>query len=232
MVSMWFDLKESATALRRRGASITYIEKELGISRSTLSGWLKDIALTKRQKDVLERNKYQALARARKAAALWHNEQKQERLRKAERDAEKTLSRIDKNDTDILELALAVLYLGEGFKNSDETAIGSSDPLILKFFLTILSEVYNIDTDKIRCELGLRADQDPRKIIRFWAKELDLPAACFTQVNIDKRTVGSKTYPHYHGVCSLRCGNIAVKRKLLFLGRRFFEKTIEQYMRD
>lgn len=232
MVSRWIEWKEDAIALRKKGASITRIEKELGIPRSTLSGWLKGITLTKKQREALGRNRYHALIKARKAAVLWHNQQKQERLRKAEDDAGKVLDRVNSEDKDILELALAILYLGEGFKNNDETAIGSSDPLILKFFLTILFEVYKIDTSKIRCELGLRVDQNPRKMVRFWAKELGLPTSCFKQVNIDKRTAGSKTYSHYHGVCSVRCGNIAIKRKLLFLGRKFFEKVIEQPMRD
>ncbi len=231
MVSKWIEWKEDAVALRKKGASITRIEKELGIPRSTLSGWLKGVILTKKQRETLGRNRYHALIKARKAAVLWHNQQKQERLRKAENDAGKVLDRINSKDKDILELALAILYLGEGFKRSVETAIGSSDPLTLKFFLTILSRVYNIDISKIRCELYLRADQSPRRIIRFWAKELGLPLTSFKQINVDRRTIGSKTYPNYHGVCSLRCGNVAIQRKLVFLGNKFFEKTVKEYAR-
>ena len=125
----------------------------------------------------------------------------------------------------MLELALAILYLGEGNKATGETSIDSSDPLILQFFLSCLKKIYNFDIKKIKCELHLRADQNPKAIKRFWAQELNIPLDNFKQVAIDKRTAGSKTYPFYKGVCVLRCGNVAIQRRLLFLGR-FFCKRI------
>jgi len=63
---------------------------------------------------------------------------------------------------------------------------------------------------------------------RFWAKELKLPIVNFKRVQIDKRTKGSKTYPHYKGVCNIRCGNIAIQRKLINIGNIFCQKTINK----
>jgi hypothetical protein len=54
------------------------------------------------------------------------------------------------------------------------------------------------------------------------SKELSLPITCFGQVNIDKRTVGKETYPHYKGVCGIRCGNVAIRRRLVFLAEKYF----------
>ena len=45
MQSKWFELKPTAVKLRRKGFSIGKIEYNLGIPRSTLSGWLKNIEL-------------------------------------------------------------------------------------------------------------------------------------------------------------------------------------------
>lgn len=225
MISKWYELKNEAIKLRKKGFSIRKIEDRLGIPRSTLSGWLRDIQLSLKQKEKLLKDWRDALAKARKKAVLWHNEQKRKRLREAEKDALNTLKNINLNNQDVLELTLAILYLGEGSKKEEVTALGNSNPLILKFFLAILRGVYNIDIKKIRCELHLRADQDPKKMKLFWARELKLPLKNFRHVNIDKRTVGTKTYPHYKGVCCIKCGSVSIQRKLICLSKLFCEQV-------
>ncbi len=224
MVSRWLHLKKKALQLRRGGLSLGSIESKLGIPRSTLSGWFRDIRLSSQQKNTLSRNKLHGLAIARQKALVWHNTQKIKRLQDARSGAVKVLERIDIDNKDILELALAILYLGEGSKKKVETALGSSDPLILKFFLGALKKLYTIPTDKIVCSLYLRADQDPHEIKQFWASELSLPLNNFKYVNLDKRTKNSKTYSYYKGVCQISGPTVAIQRKLLYLSNLFCEK--------
>lgn len=228
MKSKWFELKEEAIKLRKEGFSITKIENQLGISRSTLSGWFRKIKLTENQRRILLQNQRNALVEARKKAVLWHNEQKRKRLTEAKRTARETLERINTGNNDFFELALAFLYLGEGAKKNPETAIGSSDPIILKFFLAAMKNIYKVNINNIKCELSLRADQNSEKIKQYWAMTLGLPIDNFKQVNIDNRTKGRATYSYYKGVCHLRCGNIAIQRKLVLLANLFCEKMISK----
>ncbi|MBI2040376.1 hypothetical protein HYT18_04865 [Candidatus Microgenomates bacterium] len=226
MRSKWFELKPEAIKLRRQGASIREVEKLLKIPRSTLSGWFRNVKLTEKQKNKLKEDWLKALSKARTRAVLWHNEQKQIRLKEAEDQAKKLLSVINLKDKSILELALAMLYLGEGLKVNG-TAMGNSNPLILKFFIKALIKLYGFDIKKIKCELHLRADQNPEKLRRYWSEELNLPVSSFTSISIDKRTIGSTTYPSYNGVCVLQCGNIAIQRRLVYLSRLFCEKIAQ-----
>lgn len=226
MKSKWFEYKDEVIRLRKKGISMTEIEKQFSIPRSTLSGWFKGIKLSEKQKGIISDRKREALVHARKKAIIWHNKQKELRLQEAERSARETFKRLDISDISVLELAAAILYLGEGAKKNVETSLGSSDPLILKFFLKILRNVYVVGDDKIRCELYLRADQDPIQIKHFWSKELHLPLENFRQVNIDKRTIGTATYDSYKGVCNIRCGNVAIQRKLVALSRLFCENVV------
>lgn len=226
MKSKWFKLKSKAISLRKQGRSIRDIEKTLSIPRSTLSGWFKDVRLTSSQYKILETKNKKALIKARNKAIIWHNKQKANRLKLAENKAEKTLSKII-NNKETTELALAFLYLGEGFKKSPRTGMGNSDPLILKFFLRIMLNIYKIDIEKIRFELHIRADQNPELIKKYWAKELKAPLSKFKSISIDKRTIGKITYPDYKGVCIIDCGNIAIQRKLVYIGKKFCEKIIE-----
>jgi hypothetical protein len=228
MKSQWFKFKDEAIKLRRGGASLRDVEKRLKIPRSTLSYWFKDVILSSSQKAKLVKNWKLALGKARVEAVKWHNEQKQIRVENAKASALNTLSRLNTREAGILEIALAMLYLGEGAKTTLGLCIGNSNPLILRFFIASLRFIYGFDCQKIHCELHLRYDQNVLKMKQYWSKELNLPAKNFTSVAVDLRTKGSKTYPHYKGVCVLRCSNTAIQRKLMYLAEEFCNKVILQ----
>ncbi|MDP2664199.1 MAG: hypothetical protein Q8P08_02060, partial [bacterium] len=51
------ELKLNAQSLRGKGLSVTDIQKRLKVSRSSVSLWVRDVKLTKKQIDRLYRNK-------------------------------------------------------------------------------------------------------------------------------------------------------------------------------
>lgn len=223
MRSKWFELKEEALELRRQGTSMTVIERQLGIPRSTLSGWFRKEPLNDKQRQKLWQNSRDGWAKARINAVKSHNAMKAKRLETARVNASAVMDDLDITPA-VLELALAMLYLGEGAK-SNLTSLGNSDPLILKFFITALERLYSIDPETLRCDLHLRADQDADELKRYWAAELGLPLGCFRYVAYDKRTAGKPTYESYKGVCVVACGNIAIQRKLVMLYNLFCKKV-------
>lgn len=227
MISKWYGLKQTACELRKKGNTIGKIEKNLGIPRSTLSGWFKDIKLSSAQKEKIRIDSKKHLEKARIKAVDWHNHEKLKRLEEAQRAAGETLTKLNTKDHALLEIALAILYFGEGSKKNIETALGSSDPLILKFFLKTIVILYGLDKNKLRYELYLRADQDPQEIKKFWSQNLNVSIDRFKQINIDQRTNGSKTYTNYHGVCGIRCGNVWIQRRLMYLSDMFCRKVVE-----
>lgn len=225
MQSKWYELKDKAVQSRRRGQSVRNIERKLGIPRSTLSGWFKNIALSKKHSEKLHQSWLGALGKARQKAALWHHAQKQQRLLEAKEYAQTILEKIDGNDRFVLELALAVLYIGEGRKKSDATALASSDPAILKFYLNSLRRLYSVDESRLLVALHLRADQNSDEIKKFWSCQLKLPLQNFKQVYKDKRTIGIKTYSHYKGVCDITYCDVSIMRRLVSLAELFFDRT-------
>ena len=212
--------------MRCNGISICTIEKKLSIPRSTLSGWFKNIQLTPDQYAKLAKSSTNHLSKARCLAVEWHNKQKENRLKEAEKQAIDVLTQLNLSESSILELALAMLYFGEGGKGDRGLVLANSDPLLLKFYIYMLRKIYRVNVDKIKCSLHLRADQDPIKMKRFWSKALQIPECNFTSPSLDIRTSGRPTYPNYNGVCVVSCGNIALQRKLIYLSRKFCEKLI------
>ncbi len=116
-----------------------------------------------------------------------------------------------------------MLYLGEGAK-TNSTTLASSDARIARFFVSSLQTLYDVPTEKIRCHLHLRSDQDPEELVRYWSKTLKLPRENFGKPLIDKRTVRSKTYDHYKGVCSISCGRVAIQRRLMYIANGFCDE--------
>jgi hypothetical protein len=222
MKSKWFEYKEAAISLRKTGMSMTTVERKLGIPRSTLSNWFKDIPLTEEQRTRLMKNKQDGWLRARQNAVISHRAQKEQRLLDAKNEATKTLDQVDLTDP-ILELAFAMMYWGEGAK-SGGTSMASSDPDILRFMLIVLKRCYGVKIDSIRCDLHLRVDQDAEMLKKYWSDELKLPLQIFKYVAFDKRSAGKPTYDHYKGVCVISCGNIAIQRKIMYLYKLFCEK--------
>lgn len=191
-----------------------------------MSGWFRTVKLTDAQEAVLKEGRDKGLIAARGWAALRHRERRADSFRKAELDARVLLSNFSFSDKKTLEIALAMLYLGEGFKkDSGGVGMGSSDPLILKFFLESIGTLYGIGRDKVRCELYLRADQDSEVEKRFWSQNLDLNIESFRYVHKDSRTKGVKTYSTYHGVCSVRGGSLDIQRRIIAVGKELCDKA-------
>ncbi len=226
MESKWADCKNDIIKLRRKGWSLNMIEKRYGVAKSTMIGWFKNIELAPKYKKTLEVNRLNKLNNNRRHAVAWHNKQKENRLLQAKMSASSILKNINSNNTEIIKLFLASIYLGEGHKKDSGTGMGNSDPDILRFFVECLVRVYKIEKSMIKFELHLRADQDGMFLKKYWAEQLNLPLENCGAISYDKRTIGKPTYPGYNGVCVVRAGSVAIQRELVYLSKGFIEKFL------
>ena len=226
MRSKWYELKDEAVKLRRQGLSLRDVELRLKIPRSTLSGWFKSVSLSNKNKKALLKRWKRGLVEARKKAVSWHNKEKTKRIDKSKKEAQVTLSKINSENHTIQELALSMLYLGEG--NKKNFGLGSSDPRILCFFIKTICDLYHIEKNQIYCSLNLRFDQDGNKVIKFWSRVLGLKVGQFRNVSVDKRTEGVATYPGYKGVCQVRIGDVNLQRRLIFLAEQYCDNVINK----
>ena len=118
MESKWLESKNKAVSLRKKGLSIGQIENKLGIPRSTLSGWFKNIELSEPQKQKLLDNWSNGLINARKKAALWHKKDGENRRIAIKKDVESFFNNIN-IDKKLGELLMATFYLAEGTKKEN-----------------------------------------------------------------------------------------------------------------
>lgn len=180
------DKKIQAIHLRKQGIAITIIAKQLGVSKSSVSNWVRDIVLSKEQIDILQdkskRYKNALLgAKSKRESGLYNRINFQNSGREKAREL------------NWLHVAGCMLYWGEGSKKRHSCIITNSDAELLKFFLHFLYECYNVNSAQIRATVYAHTTENSiDKIESFWQKELNLPKTCFCKSIQNQTSVASK----------------------------------------
>src|SRR3989344_4731505 len=113
-------------------------------------------------------------------------------------------------------IVLVILYLAEGSKSARGSLMfGNSDPAVVLMFINLMRECYKLDERKFRCTLQCRADQDIKKLERFWSKTTKISLGQFYKARVDKRTLGQISKKQdYKGVCRIDYFSSAVDLEL------------------
>ncbi|MDP2924205.1 MAG: hypothetical protein Q8O30_10885 [Candidatus Omnitrophota bacterium] len=213
-------IKEKARQLRKRGWSLGEINQKLNIPKNTLSGWVKEIKLTKKQKRRIKQKEITSAAQGRILAAklsiqkltLWKNT-----IRK--RVAH--FGKIPFENQEIGKLICGMIYLCEGAKYPSTRCLtfSNTDPKMIQFFLTILRSYFKIDEKKFRCRIQYRYDQNPEKLMKFWSWLTKIPLKQFYKAYSDKRTKNKPTTKKgYKGVCGLQYFDTSLQFELQSIG--------------
>jgi len=175
-----------AISLRQKGVSLNTIARELKISKSTASIWVRGVPLSVTQRNILEKARKNAGQTAfRKAAQAKHIKHRSLTLI-AERKGTKDTSHLSKRDVLMIGLGL---YWGEGYKKgSAELGFTNSDPKIIRFFVRWIYESFGIKKDRLilRVTVNQTHTRREKEIISFWGKIVEVPALQFTKTSFVK----------------------------------------------
>lgn len=193
--------KEKAIALRKSGFSYSEILKEVKVAKSTLSLWLKEVKLSKPQKQTLTQKKRDAALRGAKR----RKEQRIELSEKIKRDA---MEEIGKIDSETIKLLGAFLYWAEGNKQKEYNVsvgvkLGNSDPVMIRFFYKWLMEVCGVSKEQIHFELYIHENADVSQAKKFWSQFIPVGEKNLLPVRWKKNKFGSRRKnvgKNYNGV--------------------------------
>jgi hypothetical protein len=165
---------------REEGRSVKEIADLLGVSKSSVSLWVRDIVLTAEQHAALQaRNGLHE--RQRLANAVMSARARARRV-KAQTDG-RSRARRGKN----LYVIGCMLYWAEGSRNRNKLVFTNSDPEMVRTFMTFLRDAFATDVGRIRITCNLFADhvERQREIEDFWLRTAGLPrtALCKSTVN-------------------------------------------------
>jgi transposase-like protein len=162
--------RECARKLRaEEGLSIKTIARRLGASPGTVSLWVRDIELTKPQKEALLQQNPASNRQIRGSAVMAAR-------RRAERLQAQGAGRAVSRRGDPLHAAGCMLYWAEGDKGRHRVRLSNSDPELLRFFVTFLRTYFDVRNEDLRLTCHLYADhlERQREIERFWLELLGL----------------------------------------------------------
>jgi hypothetical protein len=199
-------LRGDAIRLRKLGKTYSEIGDLLKtkIPKSTLNNWFKNILINDRAKSRLDGLRKTSLSRAREKSLKNRAVLRNIYLNKLRSENKHLIKLFDNKD--IAKIAVILLYLGEGTKNSKRAILtfANSDPRIISLFLKLFRKQFNVDERKFRCTVQGREDQDFKSLEKFWSSLTDIPKSQFYKGRIDPRTVGvNSKNKDYKGVCRL-----------------------------
>ncbi len=201
------NLKKIAIDLRQQGFSYSEILAKISVAKSTLSLWLRDVDLSKRQKQRITEKK---IISARKGGEA----RKMKRLddtAKIKNRARKDIQHISKRE---LWLIGVMLYWAEGTKEKENhpgsgVQFTNSDPQMIVLFLKWLREICNIKKNQVYFDIFIHTTARERlgEIIQYWAKITEFSRDNFSHIYFKKNKLNTKrhnTGNAYYGVVKVR----------------------------
>lgn len=170
-------LKEKAIELRKEGYSYGIISEKLDISKSTLSGWLRDIPYKPNEKVRARIKKSQNIGQRK------HN-QKVKRIKEIRKEAKEELGELSQRDLWLLGIGL---YLGDGTKSTEDVEIINSNPKIIQLAIKWFKEVCKAETENFSLAIHTYPDNNLKKTIDYWSNLTGIPKDQFRKTQIDKR---------------------------------------------
>lgn len=199
-----FKEKEKAIKLRKQGFSYSEILKEILVSKSTLSLWLRSVGLAKQQtQKITEKRIAGALrgARARKDQRI--------RITKEIKDgAKKEIENIDEKNLWLMGIALYWAEGGKEKENGTKSGINfsNSDPQMILIFVKWLQNIFSINHNDLVYELYIHETANIKNAQIYWAKILCIPIEKIrTYLKKSKiKTIRKNIGDNYYGLIRVR----------------------------
>jgi transcriptional regulator with XRE-family HTH domain len=158
--------QQRARELRAEAWTLADIATELGVSKSSVSLWVRDVEFVPRPRNRGHLSQRPHPLHLAKLAEI-------ERCR---REGVERIGQLSEREFLILGLAL---YAGEGSKRSGDVVFANSDPRMILVFITWLRHFFEIDERRLRMRLYLHADLDVDAAIAFWSELTAVPCGQF-----------------------------------------------------
>lgn len=206
------DLKLKARILRKKGFSIREIQKNLKVSKSSVSLWVRDIRLSSKQLKKLYLNKKTGALKGSIIGAKKKQKEREDLTYRLIADGEREVGKISKRDRFIAGIAL---YFAEGDKSDGHISFCNTDPNAVKFMVNWIREFLNPSEKKLRGALYIHDNLNEKKAKRYWSKLTGIPLAQFTKSYIAKNNTGRLRKKKYiYGVFRVNISSTTLHRKL------------------
>lgn len=205
--------KKQAIELRLSGKSYREIITIIpNLSKSTLSGWLRNVKLTPAQEKRLGKNIKKITYNARVKSA-WAKKKK--RLRQTKRvieEAKRELPNLLKIPLFLVGLSL---YWAEGSKSSEKIQFANSDPRLIRMMIKWFRKICKVPKEKLKIHIYIHKVYKNENCEEFWSKVTGVPVSRFGKTTYKPTPHRVKKNLDYKGVCRIDINNVALFRKIM-----------------
>ena len=200
-----FKEKLKARELRKRGESIKVIAQRLGVSVGSVSRWCRDIELSQEQLRALEQRSKDPFYGKRMQYLIRIKKEKDRKIKRLKNEGIKEVGLISKRE---LFLTGVALYWAEGYKKDTRVGLGSSDVMMIKFFIRWLKDCFGYSLEDLSFRVTVNIEHKHRvdDIQNYWARKLGVSRNKFGKPFFQK-TKWKKVYENpenYFGVMRVR----------------------------
>jgi predicted transcriptional regulator len=196
--------RQQARQLRRTGLPLAEIAARLGVSRSSVSVWVRDVEFSAPVRP--------ARGRRREPNAL--QRRRQAEIDRLVAEGQERIGRLSEREFLVAGVAL---YAGEGSKTDGSVLFANSDPRMIAFFCAWLRRYFEIDEARLRVRLYLHEGLDLAAAVAFWSGVTGIPASQFQK---PYRVIPDPTIrrtKHVHGCVGVRYSCSATHRGIIGL---------------
>ena len=211
--------KLRAIKLREQGFSLNEILKEIDASKSSVSGWVRNVPLSNNaRKRLLTKIRLGQLISA-------ENKRKQTEgiLNKYSQEA---ILEIKSRNLDKIaaKIFCSLLYWCEGGKNHFYGVnFTNSDPRLVKTFLFLLRKSFDLNEKRFSPCVHLHKYHNIKSQLSFWSKVTNIPQSQFIKPFIKPNT-GKRIRNNYPGCIAIRYHSNDLARRLLMTAEAFLSK--------
>jgi len=198
--------RQRARQLRGAGLPLAEIAAHLGVSKSSVSLWVRDVEFTPVPRVTRGRRRDPNALQRRKQGEI-------------ERLLEEGRVRIGRLSEREFLVAGVALYAGEGTKGDGRICFANSDPRMVVFFCTWLRHFYEIDESRLRLALYLHEGLDLAAAMAYWSALTGIPEVQFTKPYRAVPDPSIRRAKHVHGCVAVGYSCSATHRSVMGLVR-------------
>jgi hypothetical protein len=180
--------REAARRLRaERGLAINRIAQLIGVSKSSVSLWVRDIELTQSQQAALRAANPRFNQQRNGSARIRADASTRRRLAQAHGRTMATAG-------DPLHRSGCMLYWAEGSKQRNRVVFTNSDPEMVELFLRFLRRCYGVEDDQVALTVNVHLGNGLtlHQIENWWLRRLHLPSSCVRLATVNQVSRASK----------------------------------------
>ncbi|MDO8470302.1 MAG: hypothetical protein Q7S84_04825 [bacterium] len=184
--------RKEAERLRKLGKSYGEIRKKIGVSKGTLSSWLKEIPLSPKDRERLYTKQIEILSRGAPSQRERRKREVAEIIAHAKAEITLPLSE------QAFLLFGTALYWGEGSKGN-QLYVTNSDPRLILFMARWIEKVFSIPRRKLKARLNIYPQQNEQELKQFWSDLTGIPIKNFGKSYVKPISTGYRKNNLYYG---------------------------------